>query len=84
MPEAVWDGAVRRKLAVREAGTCRQHLQSSTRPPEQVISVSWPSMRTTMKVVPLLDTQEQRLMLLWILLDRRFKKVKNFHSIKIP
>lgn len=37
MPEAVWDGAVRRKLAVREAGTCRQHLQPSTRPPEQVI-----------------------------------------------
>lgn len=39
MPEAVWDGAVRRKLAVREAGTCRQHSHPSTRPPEQVIAV---------------------------------------------
>jgi hypothetical protein len=74
MPEAVWAGAVRRKLAVRGAVTCRQHLQPSTRPPEQVISVSWPSMGTTMKVVPLLDKQEQRLVLLWILLDRRSKR----------
>jgi hypothetical protein len=83
MPEAVWDGEVRRKLAVREAGTCRQHLQPSTRPPKQVISVSWPSMGTTMKVVSLLDTQEQRLVLLWILLDRRAKRQTNFHGIKI-
>ena len=74
MPEAVWDGAVRRKLAVREAGTCRQHLQPRTRPPEQVSSVSWPSMRTIMKVAQLLDTQEQRLVLRWILLERTVGK----------
>ena len=79
-PEAVWDGAVRRKLAVRAAGTCRQRLQPSTRPPEQVISVSWPSMRTRMKVVSLLDTQEQRLVLLWILLGRRAKKANEIFT----
>jgi hypothetical protein len=82
MPEAMWVGAVRRKLAVREAGTCRQHFQPSTRLPEQVISVSWPSLGTTVKVVLLQDTQEQKLVLLWILRDRRATKAKQIFSVQ--
>ena len=33
-----------------------------------------------MKVVPLLDTQEQSLALLWILLGRRAEKVKEIYT----
>jgi hypothetical protein len=76
MAQVVWDGAARRKLAVREAGTCRQHFQPSTRPVEQVISASWPSLRTAVKAAPLLEAHEQKLGLQWGLLNRRAEKAK--------